>query len=209
MTQTEQIKAIAREAGFGLVGVASAAPPEHWAAYQAWIGRGFAGEMDYLSRSPERRADPTAVLPGARSVLCVGAFYHPGDTQAPDTDGPAGQVSCYALGDDYHDVLTPRLHGVLEQVVKSWPGAEGKVYVDTGPVLERDFAMAAGLGWFGKHTNLIDKWGGSYFFLGEILLTMYRRVPDRRHRGPLRTGFEKVYIVSYDRTEGCDSPESS
>ncbi len=168
---TAQVKSLARDAGFDLVGVAAAESPSHWDAYAAWLGRGFSGEMAYLGRNLDRRADPRAILPGARSVLCVGALYHPGPG-ADEGSKPTGQISCYARGDDYHDVMTPRLRSLLDQIQAQWPDVDGKVYVDTGPVLERDVAAAAGLGWYGKHTNLIHKHAGSYFFLGEILLTM-------------------------------------
>lgn len=168
---TARVKAIARGAGFDLVGVTPAMQPNHWDAYVAWLGLGHAGEMRYLERNLDRRADPMVILPGAKSVLCVGLFYKPANTPEGSVPG-TGQISCYALGRDYHDVMTPRLRAVLEQIEKTWPGTKGKVYVDTGPVLERDYAAAAGLGWFGKHTNLIHKRSGSYFFLGEILLTL-------------------------------------
>ncbi len=168
---TQQVKDLARAAGFDLVGVASAAPPTHWQAYEDWLGRGFGGQMAYLARNLDRRGDPRAILPGARSILCVGALYHPGPSDGPGSE-PTGQISSYARGDDYHDVMTPRLQAVLDEIRKRWPDTEGKVYVDTGPVLERDFAEAAGLGWFGKHTNLIHQRSGSFFFIGEILLTL-------------------------------------
>lgn len=169
---TQQVKDLATEAGFDLVGVAAATAPKTWDAFSRWLSLGYAGEMAYLERNPSRRADPAAILPGARSLLCVGALYHPGSSASTHEDRPTGRVSCYAQGDDYHDVLIPRLRSVLERIQARWPGTEGKVYVDTGPVLERDFAKEAGLGWFGKHTNLINKQVGSYFFLGEILLTL-------------------------------------
>lgn len=174
---TGQVKDLARAAGFDLVGVAAADAPSHWDAYTTWLGRGFGGEMAYLGRNLDRRGDPRTILPGARSVLCVGALYHPGKG-ADEGSEPTGQISCYARGDDYHDVMTPRLRSLLEEIQIQWPKIDGKVYVDTGPVLERDVAEAAGLGWFGKHTNLIHKNAGSYFFLGEILLTM-ELTPDK------------------------------
>ncbi len=169
---TTQIKARAHELGFDPVGVAPAEPPEHWAFYLDWVERGYAGEMGYLGRNLERRADPRTVVPGAKSVLCVGMNYEPREVPPPVDDRPRGRVSRYARGDDYHDVMVGRLTRLLEEIQALAPSAAGRVYVDTGPVLERDFAARAGIGWFGKHTNLIHKEKGSWFFLGEIILTL-------------------------------------
>ncbi len=169
---TAQIKARAHDLGFDPVGVAPAEPPEHWAFYLNWLERGCAGEMGYLSRNLERRADPRTVVPGAKSVVCVGMNYEPVAPPAPVDDRSRGKISRYARGDDYHDVMAQRLFQLLEEIQGLAPSATGRVYVDTGPVLERDFAARAGLGWFGKHTNLIHKEKGSWFFLGEIILTV-------------------------------------
>ena len=169
---TAQIKRKARGMGFNPVGVAPAGPPEHWAFYLDWLSRGYAGQMAYLGRNLDRRSHPEQVLPGARTVLCVGMNYDQA-TGAPSADGRSrGKVSRYARGDDYHDLMTARLERLLEWIQGLKPEVRGRVYVDTGPVLERDFAAQAGLGWFGKHTNLIHKRRGSWFFLGEILLTL-------------------------------------
>jgi len=169
---TDQIKGRARDLGFDLVGIAPAGPPAHWAFYRRWVEKGYAGEMAYLGRNTERRADVRAVAPGAESVLCVGMNYPPGEVGVPDDGRPRGRVSRYALGEDYHDLMVARLLRLLEEIRGLAPSAEGRVYVDTGPVLERDFASRAGVGWFGKHTNLIHKGMGSWFFLGEIILTI-------------------------------------
>ena len=185
---TDQIKACARRLGFDPVGVAPAAVPEHWAFYLQWMERGYAGEMGYLSRNLDRRADPEVVVPGAKSVLCVGMNYEPDVSPAPEDDRPRGQISRYARGDDYHDVMVGRLFRLLEEIQTLAPSAEGRVYVDTGPVLERDFAARAGLGWFGKHTNLIHRRKGSWFFLGEIILTVELEYdsPEIDHCGSCR-----------------------
>lgn len=169
---TEQIKGLARDIGFDFVGIAPAGPPAHWAFYRQWVEKGYAGEMAYLGRNVERRADVRTVAPGAESVLCVGMNYYPGEVSVPDDGRPRGRVSRYALGEDYHDLMKARLFRLLEEIRRLAPSADGRVYVDTGPVLERDFASRAGIGWFGKHTNLIRKGEGSWFFLGEIILTI-------------------------------------
>jgi epoxyqueuosine reductase len=182
---TAQIKALARRLGFPLVGVAPAAPPVHWNRYLAWLSAGHAGEMAYLSRGVERRADPRALVPGARSILCVGAEY--GRSLPDPTNGSSirGRISRYALGEDYHEWMKARLLELLRGIRSLDPSADGRVYVDTGPVLERDFAAQAGLGWIGKHTNLIHRDRGSWFFLGEIILTLdlERDRPAAEHCG--------------------------
>lgn len=169
---TAQIKRKARRMGFGPVGVAPAGPPEHWSFFLDWLTRGYGGQMAYLGRNLDRRSHPGQVLPGARSLLCVGMNYDQEPGAHPVNGRPRGKISRYARGDDYHDLMTARLKRLLEWIQVREPGAKGRVYVDTGPVLERDFAARAGMGWFGKHTNLIHKRSGSWFFLGEILLTV-------------------------------------
>lgn len=169
---TAQIKRKARGMGFSPVGVAPAGPPDHWGFYLDWLAKGYAGQMAYLGRNLDRRSHPGQVLQGARSVLCVGMNYDQEKGAPPADERPRGRISRYAGGDDYHDLMTARLKGLLEWIQTQEPGVKGRVYVDTGPVLERDFAARAGIGWFGKHTNLIHKRRGSWFFLGEILLTV-------------------------------------
>ena len=168
---TAQIKRKARGMGFSPVGVAPAGPPDHWGFYLDWLAKGYAGQMAYLGRNLDRRSHPEQVLPGARTVLCVGMNYDQEKGAPPDGGRTRGRISRYARGDDYHDLMTARLKRLLEWIQTLEPGVKGRVYVDTGPVLERDFAARAGIGWFGKHTNLIHKRRGSWFFLGEILLT--------------------------------------
>ncbi|MCH2665000.1 tRNA epoxyqueuosine(34) reductase QueG [bacterium] len=168
---TRRVKATAREMGFSPVGITSAAPPGHWAFYKSWVDKGYAGEMGYLTRNLDRRQDPTLLVPGARSIVCVGLNYRP-DNQVPSDETPSGRISCYARGDDYHDVMKGRLIDLQKEITSLAPGTVGRAYVDTGPVLEREFAARAGLGWFGKHTNLIEKHTGSWFFLGELILTV-------------------------------------
>ncbi len=169
---TEKIKARARDLGFAPVGVTPAESPEHRSFYLNWLRLGYGGEMAYLERKLDRRFDPRLVLRNARTVLCVGMNYEPGEERPEDENRSTGRISRYARGDDYHDIMAQRLEQLLEEIRGLEPGAEGKVYVDTGPVLERELAARAGLGWFGKHTNLINKERGSWFFLGEIILSL-------------------------------------
>lgn len=174
-TTEAKIKAQAQELGFELVGIAAVEPSLFAAPFREWIAQGYAGEMAYLERNAEKRLDPALILPGARSIISVGMNYYTDETEGagvPVLDPERGIIARYARGDDYHDVMTQRLHRLLEWL-KAEMGAEteGRVYVDTGPVLEREIAQKAGLGWFGKNTLLINTRRGSYFFLGEIITT--------------------------------------
>lgn len=161
----ERLKAQARALGFDLVGVTRLGPAETAPMFDDWIGRGFAGEMSYLERGAEKRADPRRVFDKVRSAVVVAMNY--GGT------APPGPVARYARGDDYHDVITEKLRSL-----HAWLNAElgrdvaGKAYVDTGPILERDLARKAGLGWFGKNTMLVNPEIGSFFFLGALLLDL-------------------------------------
>ncbi|MCC7262222.1 MAG: tRNA epoxyqueuosine(34) reductase QueG [Candidatus Latescibacteria bacterium] len=171
MTLTEKIRVRAGELGFGLVGFAPADPLEGAAYYARWVALGYAGQMGYLERNVEKRADPRQLLPGARSVVCVGMQYF--QESAPKTSSLAGRISCYARGEDYHELIADRLAQLLD-FVQAEAGTEvaGRAYVDTAPVLERELARRAGLGWWGKNTCLIAGKAGSYFFLGELLLDL-------------------------------------
>jgi len=171
---TQHICDHARDLGFDLVGVASAHPTPHIGAYLDWVDRGYYGEMGYMARPDrvERRGDPAIVLPGVRSVVCVGLNYYPGALPAELKYDPSrGLISNYAWGLDYHDVITPRLEQ-LAAFVGTQAGCEvsTRVYVDTGPVLERAYAAEAGLGFIGKNTCLIHPRMGSWLFLGEVLV---------------------------------------
>jgi epoxyqueuosine reductase len=159
------VKAQAYGLGFDLVGITSLGPMETAQAFDSWVGKGYAGEMDYLPRGAQKRRDSRLPFPGAASAIVVGLDY--GGRE------PSGPVARYARGDDYHDVMTERLnelHQWLELEVDH-PIA-GKAYVDTGPILERDLARRAGLGWFGKNTNLVNPRLGSFFFIGSLLVDL-------------------------------------
>jgi epoxyqueuosine reductase len=161
----ESLKSRARALGFDLVGIARLGPAETAPMFDEWIARGFAGDMAYLERGAEKRADPRRVFENVKSAVVVGMNY--GGTE------PAGPVARYARGDDYHEVMVDRL-----RALHAWLNAElerevpGKAYVDTGPILERDLARKAGLGWFGKNTMLLNPEIGSFFFLGSLLLDL-------------------------------------
>ena len=164
-TLEDRIRARARELGFDLVGIATLGAVESAEQFDAWIAAGYAGEMGYLERGAEKRRDTRLPFDGVRSAIVVAMNY--GGTQ------PAGPIARYARGDDYHDVMIDRLNAL-----RGWIECEvghpvrAKPYVDTGPILERDLARRAGLGWIGKNTNLINPELGSFFFLGELLLDL-------------------------------------
>ena len=166
---TRAVKDRALGLGFDRVAVGSANPPDHGSAFEAWLEAGYAGTMDYLQRGKAKRLDPRQVLPGARSVIAVALNYHQGE---PPQAGGWSPVARYAWGQDYHDVMTPRLEDLLAFLREAaGSDVQGKVYVDTGPVLERDLAARAGLGWVGKNTMLLHPEWGSWFFIGILLTT--------------------------------------
>jgi epoxyqueuosine reductase len=159
------IKAQTFGLGFDLVGITTLGPATTADAFDAWLARGFAGEMGYLARTAEKRRDSRLALERMRSAIVVAMSY--------GGDQPSGPVARYARGDDYHDVMLDRLNA-LHRWINDTVGhsVNGKAYVDTGPLLERDLARQAGLGWFGKNTMLINPRGGSFFFLGSLLLEL-------------------------------------
>src|SRR5437773_1882470 len=177
----DRIKQQAQALGFELAGIARATPADSFDRLRDWLDRGFAGEMTYLHRHAEARRDPSSILQDVRSVVMVGMNYLAGRDDAASPPGShAGRVARYAQGADYHDVLRARLNQLLAWVQEQVPGCAGRGVVDTAPLLERDFARRAGLGWFGKNTMLLNKRLGSYFFLGALLLDLELQ-PDPVH----------------------------
>ena len=165
-----QIKARALEMGFSKVGIARAANlPDELDHLQDWLAHDYHGEMKWLERDPEQRADPRRFWPQARSVIVVASNYYTPHEHEATRDG---KVSRYAWGDDYHDVLGDKLRELLAWIKTEWPEAEGKVCVDIQPLLDKAWAARAGLGWIGKHTNLITNEFGSWVFIGELLLNL-------------------------------------
>lgn len=170
LTLAERIKEQTKELGFQLVGIAPAVPSEHGAFFAVWLERGYAGDMDYMARNIERRLNILETMPEARSVLVVGwNYYQPADE--PVADGSRGRIARYARGKDYHKILESRLKQILAFVrQESGRKVKAKIYVDAGPVLEREIGSLAGIGWFGKNTMLIHPRLGSWFLLGELVL---------------------------------------
>jgi epoxyqueuosine reductase len=168
-----RIKTTAQRLGFDLVGISAARAPVHEGSFAEWLRREFAGEMGYMKRTEEMRRRPEQLAPWAVSVISVGMNYLTCSEPAPAAAGPTGHIARYARGDDYHEVMKQRLQD-LHQAIEAWADqpVQGRAFVDTGPVLERDFAGIAGLGWIGKNTNLISPKKGSWFFLGELFLSL-------------------------------------
>jgi epoxyqueuosine reductase len=171
---TQQIKAQARALGFDLVGVAPVHESPELAFFEQWIESGYGGEMHYLARNMARRRDIRQVLPGAQSVVVCGLNYDTDYPYSTTQDDPLrGWIARYAWNGDYHDLLQDKLEQLRAYVAERIPPeAASKLYVDTGPVVERVYAKYAGLGWFGKNTCLIDQRLGSWLFLGELILTV-------------------------------------
>lgn len=167
-TPEERIKEKARALGFDAVGITTAVPPGHDSHAAAWLSAGMHGEMGYLERRADLRSGPLGderLLPRARSVVVLAARY-----AGPDSS--AGAVARYARGADYHDTIRAMENALGRWVEETWPGEKTRGFVDSGPIRERELAARAGLGWQGKHTNLISLDLGNWFFLGALLTTL-------------------------------------
>jgi epoxyqueuosine reductase len=168
------VKDYARHLGFTLVGITTAEPPPHVSAYENWLTKERHASMEYLATERARtcRGDPRLILPDCRSILILAARYpDPKIAKPVERTGPSGQVAAYAWGRDYHLVFPQRLPGLVAFIEEQVGGTvPNRGYTDTGPILERDLAQRAGLGWIGKNTCLINPRLGSYFLLAEILL---------------------------------------
>ena len=176
MSHSDDIKAEAESLGFFLSGITPPATPAHFQQFENWLDAGRQGEMGYLARpdSVVKRADPTMILAGCKSILSLGILYtsplyEPEERLAES--GSFGRVAAYAWGKDYHAVLPARLEQLAQKIsaILGQPVRQRR-YTDTGPILERDLAQTAGLGWIGKNTCLIASATGSFFFLAELLL---------------------------------------
>jgi epoxyqueuosine reductase len=180
-----------RELGFQQVGITGVELPEDEARLMRWLDQGRHGAMEYMQRHGRRRARPQELVPGTLRVISVRMDYLPANARDPDEilgDAELGYVSRYALGRDYHKVLRRRLAKLAEKIQAHSASQSHRVFVDSGPVLEKAFARNAGLGWIGKHTNLINRRAGSYFFLGEVLtdLPLPIDTPETDHCGTCR-----------------------
>ena len=165
-----QLASLARQIGFDACRVAACDEPAHAAEFRTWLREGEHGEMNYMERAEEKRCDPQKVLPGARSIVVLALNYFQGEQERLSHSDATGRIARYAWGDDYHQVIGAKLDEI-DQFLRCF-GGQQKCYVDTGPILERDYAAQAGIGWHGKNTMLIDEQLGTWFFLAEILTTL-------------------------------------
>ncbi len=181
--------------GFALAGVSAARGTDHREELLAWLEAGKHGSMGWLARNVEERMDPGRVLAGAKSVVMVGDVYAatgaaepPLSSKTPTSPPPPrngagerGKIARYARGDDYHEVIKQRLHALCDSLRARYPSEEFRAFVDTAPVLEREHAVRAGLGWIGKHTLLIHPQLGSWMLLGGVLTTLELAPPEEQH----------------------------
>ncbi len=176
---TAEVKRRARELGFQKVGVVRAeALTQERARLEEWLARGLHASMGWMERDVARRTDPRELLPGALTVVAVALNYYTPHEHARDE--AKGKISRYAWGDDYHDVLGEKLKALLAHVREVAPEVQGRVCVDAQPAMDKAWAVRAGLGWIGKHTNLITRDYGSWVFLGELLLDVELEYDEAR-----------------------------
>src|SRR5690348_4941604 len=187
----EAIRTQALAAGFDAVGFAEARLADAARTDLAeYIDRGYHGDMGWLAHTAARRGDPRTLWPDARTVIVLGLNYSGADDPLAGTADPErGAISIYARGQDYHDTVKKRLKILARWIAERWPG-ELKVFVDTAPVMEKPLAQRAGLGWQGKHTNLVSRGFGSWLFLGEIYLSLALDpdLPETDHCGSCQIG---------------------
>ena len=168
---TQAIKKRALLEGFQKVGIVRAEPlAEEAPRLKEWLARSYHGEMSWMARDVEKRLDPREIFPQARSIVVVALNYYTPDQHHDNSH--TGKVSRYAWGDDYHDVLKTKLQSLLSWIREQVPDAAGKICVDIQPTMDKAWAVRAGLGWIGKHTNVITPEFGSWVFIGELLLNL-------------------------------------
>lgn len=167
----EKIKRKAVEIGFDKVGIVGAEPLTHESKHLGeWLGNNFHGQMTWMARESDKRSDPRLLFPEVRSIVVVAVNYYTEHQHVADKR--LGKISRYAWGDDYHVVLSEKLGELLDWIRSEHPPVNGKICVDTAPFMDKAWAVRAGLGWLGKHTNLITKELGSWIFIGSLLLNI-------------------------------------
>jgi len=163
---TQKIKTKALDLGFDKVGIAQVKELDCAEHFAEWLSRGYQGEMAYIEQNGEKRLDPGKVFENAKSVISLAMNYY---TPFPQTENPfEGVISRYAWGDDHHELLRPRLKALLAFINDLAPESYGRVFVDTAPIMDKQWAVQAGIGWQGKHSNVISREFGSWVFLGEV-----------------------------------------
>ena len=185
----ECLESFSKSLGFDGFGVASPEVGPAGERFGEWLDADYEGEMAYIRRGEEKRKNPDLVLEGVKSILCFRTNYYSREKDMSYVEHrDVGDISIYALNKDYHDIVTPRLCKVEEKIKQTFPGCKTRIYVDTGPILEKPLAQQAGLGWIGKHTNLISQGVGSWYFLSEILtdVVLPPSQPEQDHCGTCR-----------------------
>jgi epoxyqueuosine reductase len=172
--KSEELKAIAIAQGFDWAGICDAEPPRSWPRYEQWLSEGMHGEMSFMESSMEARKSPDSLLHGVQSILACALNYRTEASRRKD----APKVASYAYGRDYHKVIRKKLKRIALIVESHYPGLQTRPCVDSAPILDREYANRAGLGWFGKNSCLINSRRGSFFFIGLLLLSQ-RFEPDR------------------------------
>jgi epoxyqueuosine reductase len=174
-----EVKEKARQLGFDIAGIVSATRSHRADYLRRWLDNGQHGSMSWLANRFDERIDPSVYLPGAKSVICVAMnYYHPLSsepqlrTENLELRTSSGKIARYALGNDYHEILKSKLHALADWMRQQWPEIETRACVDTAPLMEKDLAARAGIGWIGKNTCLINDRVGSWLFLGEIVTTL-------------------------------------
>ncbi|HID07395.1 MAG TPA: tRNA epoxyqueuosine(34) reductase QueG, partial [Armatimonadetes bacterium] len=172
-----ELKMFAQQLGFDLVGITAVGEPATYRHYEAWLDAGFAAEMVYMVRTRDVRRNPQLLFMNAKSMIIVGMSYagvdallHQRTAVGEESKALCGRVARYACMRDYHDVLRNGLQRLLRWLRTEVPDINGRICVDSAPILERDFATRAGLGWVGKNTNVINRKLGSYFVIGELIV---------------------------------------
>lgn len=180
MLSASSIKESAYELGADVVGVAKAEPVKNREKFQAWLNQGFAGDMTYLSRHKGLRFDPKKLLSNARSIIVIGMNYCPTSDDKAKAQSPF-KVARYAWGDDYHNVLRRLLKRLRNRLNEIEPRLHGRICVDTAPFMDKYWAETAGLGWQGKHTNLVSRQFGSWLLIGSLIIDVEVDEYDRAH----------------------------
>ena len=177
--KTLRIENFAKELGFDGFGVTRVLPSKSIRNYKEWLNLNYQGEMSYMRRNAEKRSSLDMVLSGVQSVVCLRTNYLTEDKDMSFVnEKKRGDISLYALNEDYHEVLIQRHRKLEEKIKEEFGGCQTKIYIDTGPILEKPLAQSAGLGWVGKHTNLITEHIGSYYFISEILVDVPLKVSE-------------------------------
>jgi epoxyqueuosine reductase len=169
LSPTAAIKAKALELGFDACGIATASDlPLQRQILNDWLQKGYHGEMQYLNRNIDKRTDPRLLMENCQSVISVLIHYHPSQSLSPESKY---QIARYAYGDDYHKIIKDKLYLLMEFIQQKMPQVTMRAFSDSAPILDKTWAIKAGLGWMGKNTLLLNKKLGSYFFIGEILIS--------------------------------------